>query len=97
MRRALAELLYADEELKQLRRTRDPVLPAKSSASVRRKKATHQTPSGLTVQPFGTLLDDLATLCRNTCCLAGDADGPTFQQETEPTELQARAFELLGL
>ena len=38
-----------DEELSEDRRTRDPVAPAQSSASARRKKETHATPGGLPV------------------------------------------------
>ncbi len=97
LRQALAQLLYVDEELAELRQTRDPVAPAEPSPSARRKKATHQNPDGFPVQPFSSLLADLATLSRHTCCLAHDPTSPTFTQETEPTPLQARALELLGL
>jgi hypothetical protein len=31
------------------------------------------------------------------CRILSDASGATFQQLTEPTPLQARAFQLLGL
>jgi transposase len=97
LRQCWAPLLYADEELNTTRQTRDPVAPAKPSSSVERKKIAHRTPDGFDVQPFSTLLADLATICLNTCSLADDPDGPTFQQETEPTPLQTRAFALLDL
>ena len=97
LRQAWAPLLYADEELNTTRQTRDPVAPAKPSSSAQRKKITHRTPDGLDVEPFSTLLDELATVCLSTCYLADDPDGPTFQQETDPTPSQTRAFDLLAL
>jgi hypothetical protein len=96
MRAALAPLLYADEELVTLPGRRDPVLPAEASASARVKKATHQTPDGLPLQSWRSLLASLATLCRNTCRIKDDPSGPSFTVHTEPSDLQRRALELLG-
>jgi len=96
MRGALAPLLYADEELEQLRRTRDPVLPAEASASAKTKKVEHRTSEGLAVQSWSSLLQSLHTLCRNTCRMKDDADSPSFVVETEPNELQRYAYELMG-
>jgi transposase len=56
MRRALAPLLFDDEELPEIRPRRHPVAPAQASPSAKRKKATHLTPDGLPVQSFQTLL-----------------------------------------
>lgn len=97
MRKALAPLLFEDEEREQNRKTRDPVAPARPSPSARRKKATHFTPDGLPVHSFHTLLKDLATRCRNTCRVKSDPSAPRFQMVTEPTPLQAKALQLLGL
>ena len=97
LREAWAQLLYADEELAQDRRRRDPVLPPVPSASARLKKATHVTDDGLRVQSFGTLLRTLATLARSTCRMKDDADGPSFTRDTDPTPLQQRAMELVEL
>jgi transposase len=97
LRRSWAPLLYADEELDQARQTRDPVAPAEPSPSAKRKKVTHHTDDGLQVQPFSTLLEHLSRLTVNTCCIADDPNGSTFQQEAEPTPLQTHAFELLNL
>jgi len=96
MRRSLAELLYADEELEESRPRRDPVLPPQASGSAVAKKATHVTASGLPAQSFASLLGDLATLARNTCMMRDDAEGTSFVLHTEPTLLQRRAMELLG-
>ena len=97
MRRALAPLLFDDEELRQDRERRDPVAPAESSASAQAKRVSRLTADGLPVQSFHTLLRSLATRCRNTCRIPGDPTGTTFQQLTQATPLQARALQLLGL
>jgi transposase len=44
MRRALAPILFEDEELPVARMRRDPVLPAMGSAAAKAKKMTHATP-----------------------------------------------------
>jgi len=95
MRRAWAPLLFEDEELPELRGRRDPVAPAEGSASVQRKKWTKRTRDGLPVHSFHTLLNVLATQCRNRCRIKTASDAPTFEQLTEPTTLQQRAYELL--
>jgi transposase len=96
MRRALAPLLFDDEELPEIRPRRHPVAPAQASPSAKRKKATHLTPDGLPVQSLQTLLAALATRCRNTCRTKTGKNSYTFDRLTEPTQLQARAFELLA-
>jgi transposase len=97
MRRNLAPLLFDDEQLSQDRLRRDPVAPAESSASAQAKRAGHATADGFPVHSFDTLLQELSTRCRNTCRIAADLNAPTFHQLTEPTPLQSRAFQLLGL
>jgi hypothetical protein len=97
LRETWAELLYADEELAQNRKTRDPVLPPTPSGSALAKKASHVTDDGLRVQSFGTLLRALGTLARNTCRMKDDAGGPTFTRETEADPLQRRAMELIEM
>jgi len=98
MRKAWAPILFEDDELDKERQSRDPVAPARASASARRKKGVRVTPEGLEVQSFETMLAALGTRCRNTCRVRTDsADAPTFQQITEPTPLQRKAMVLLGL
>ncbi len=97
MRKALAPILFDDEELDKDRKRRDPVLPAKPSASAKRKKTTRRTSDGLEVQSFETLLAQLGTRGRHICRLGSDPTGPTFQRFTQPTPLQERALGLLEL
>jgi len=96
MRKALAPLLFDDEELERQRDRRDPVKPAKPSASARKKKARLTTSDGLPVQSFHSLMSHLATRCRNYCKVKDDRSGFSFQQLTEMTPLQERAFQLLA-
>ena len=97
MRKALAPLLFDDEELDGNRKKRDPVKPAQPSASAKKKKNLRLTSEGLIVQSFDTLLVELGTRCRNRCRIKSDPKGPTFYQLTEKSPLQERAFQLLGL
>jgi transposase len=97
MRRDLAPLLFDDEELPRLRKHRDPVAPAEASPSAKAKKADRVTSDGFSVHSFDTLMRELATRCSNTCRIPADPTGTTFEQLTELTPLQARAFQLLGL
>lgn len=97
MRRDLAPLLFDDQELQYDRQHRDPVAPARPSTSARAKKADRVTGDGFPVHSFDTLLEELATRCSNTCRIAADPSGSTFEQLTELTPLQARAFQLLAL
>jgi transposase len=99
LRRAWAPLLFEDEERWEERKRRDPILPAKPSASVQRKKRSHQTIDGLPVHSFQSLLSELANRARVTYALKSekseDKTNLTFRQVTEPTPVQARAYELV--
>jgi len=97
MRKAMAPMLFDDEELDEQRKKRDPVAPARQSASAKRKKTTRLTPDSFPVHSFETLLRELATRCRNRCRIKSDPSCPTFRQLTEPTPLQARVLHSLRL
>ena len=95
MRKALAPLLFEDEELDEQRKTRDPIKPAKLSDSAKDKKKTRFTTDGFEVHSFQSLIAELSTRCRNRCRIKSDPDGPKFDQLTELTPIQKRTFELL--
>jgi hypothetical protein len=97
LRRAWAPLLFEDEELAELRRQRDPILPATGSPSAQAKKLTRQTADGFPVHSFGTLMAELASRARVTYGLKSQESTPSFQQVPEPTPLQAKAYALLAL
>jgi hypothetical protein len=93
MRQVLAPLLFDDEEVEQDRKRRDPVKPARPSASAERKRLSKQTAHGFPAHSFETLLHDMATRCKVTCRF-GKSE---FTQLTPLTEIQSRALELLSL
>jgi transposase len=95
LRRAWRSLLFEDEELDRDRLERDPVAPAQPSASVRRKKSTHQTASGLPVHSFRTLLAHLGTRTRERRQVVSDPSGTVFEQLSELDPVQAEALRLL--
>jgi transposase len=99
LRCAWAPLLFEDEERWEERKRRDPILPAKPSASAQRKKRSQETAEGLPVHSFESLLRELASRTRVTYTLkpqkAEEKTNLTFQQVPEPTPVQARAYELV--
>ena len=93
MRKALAPLLFDDHDKENARKGRSsPVAPAKVSAAAKAKAASRKTADGHPVHSFRTLLQDLATLTRNTVRL-GDAL-PAAMLAT-PTPLQQEVFDKL--
>jgi transposase len=101
LRRAWAPLLFEDEERREERKRRDPILPAQPSASAQRKKRSLETADGLPVHSFEDLLAALASRSRVTYALKSEQPEEklhlTFPQVPEPTPLQARAYELIRL
>jgi transposase len=95
LRRAWAPLLFEDEERREGRPRRDPILPTEPSASAKAKKSSHQTTDGLPVQSFATLLAELASRARVTYQIQSGEVSLTCQQVPTPTPLQARAFDLI--
>ncbi len=92
LRRAWAPLTFTDEAPPE---RIDPVAPTTRSAAASAKAARRAQPDGTVLRPFQGLLDHLATLTRNTNKVAGTE--VTFDQLTEPTPTQQKAFELLGI
>jgi DDE family transposase len=88
----LAPLLFTDEQ--PLAPT-DPVAPAKRSTSARAKAASAKTADGHAAHSFADLIAELGTLNRNQ--IRFGATESTFTRLTDPTDLQARAFELLEI
>jgi transposase len=95
MRKALKPLLYEDEELEEQRRTRDPVKAAEASESARAKKKTHRTAEGLVAHDFRSLLAHLGTRSLVTHRVESPGGTATFQQLSQPDEIQAEALRLL--
>jgi hypothetical protein len=94
MQQALAPLLFVDEAPPA---RPDPVAPAPRSERALRKDRTQRTAEGFPVHSFRTLLATLGTLVKNRVVPRGADPGIAFDLLTQPTPLQQRAFELLGL
>jgi transposase len=95
MREAWRELLFADEDL-EAKNKRDPVAPAQRSRETLQKITERTLEDGSTVHSFRTLLEELATIVRNTCVTrSAKTPSPAFQIVTTPTPAQHRALQLL--
>ncbi|MCP4566549.1 MAG: IS1634 family transposase [FCB group bacterium] len=93
MRQQLAPMLFDDDDKQTSEQLRSsPVRDAQPSPGARRKAATKKCrEDGLVVHSFQTLLDDLATVTRNTIELAGQQ----FEKITTPTPTQQKALNLM--
>ena len=97
MREALAPLLFVDEDLTQIRATRDPVAPAEPSAKALAKKNDKRSARGFQIRSFNGLLSALTTLCANTCRVGEGKNATRFLRSTEANPYQCEAFRLLGV
>jgi len=98
MRRALAPLLFDDEDKAgaESRRT-SVVAPAQRSTSAEHKASTRRTAAALPVQSFRSLLENLATIVLDQVQIKGSDEASTFEKTTRPTPLQQKAFDLLNV
>jgi transposase len=97
MREKLAPLLFQDHDRAGAREQRQsPVAPAQRSPAAQRKAQRKRTDDDVPVHSFSTLLRDLATVCINHITPTMP-NIPAFDMLTRPTELQQRAFDLLGV
>ena len=95
MREAWRELMFADTD-QAAKATRDPVAPAKRSASTQRKATSKLLDDEQPVHSFATLMAEMATLVRNTCRTpSAGSDAPTFEVLTTATAHQQRALALI--
>ncbi|HET7882864.1 MAG TPA: IS1634 family transposase [Acetobacteraceae bacterium] len=96
MRQALAPVLFDDHQRDEAAARTSIVAPAQRSTAARRKAANKITDDGLPVLSFQLLLAELATFTRNTMALASRPQD-NFLLYPQPTPIQSRAFDLLGI
>lgn len=97
MRRKLAPLLFDEEDRERAEGLRDSVVAAaQRSPQTLQKVRSRLNSDGLPVHSFRTLLADLATLTKNRI-RPNLPHAPYFEQMTQPTTLQQKALELLGV
>jgi hypothetical protein len=95
MRQALAPMLFDDHDRAAGEALRSsPVAKAEPSPAAKRKAKKKCTDDGQPVHSFRTLLADLATLTRN---IVKCGNAPEMALLARPTEIQQRAFDLLGI
>lgn len=95
MREAWRGLLFADTD-QLAKATRDPVAPAKRSAEAQRKAITRTLEDGTQAHSFATLMEELATMVRNTCHTPhAGPEGHTFDVITTANPKQRHALELI--
>lgn len=95
MSEAWRELLFADQDQQRLAE-RDPVKPATRSAAALDKVASKRLSDGSPVHSFQTLLNELATIVRNTCRRSKtEQDEPNFDIDTTPSSKQCDALRLI--
>ncbi len=97
MRQRLAPMLFDDDDKLQAQAARKSIVaPAQRSASAKLKALTKHTREGAKVHSFQTLLGDLATIVKNRI-QPTDRNIAVFDMLTQPTAIQQRAFDLLGV
>lgn len=97
MRRALAPLLFDDEDKAAAEELRESVVAkAQRSPQARRKDKTRKNVDGLPVQSFQGLLKTLGGVAKNR--IQPNIKGAkTFDKVTTPSIVQQRALDLLGI
>jgi len=96
MRKKLAPILFDDHERVEAERDRQSIVaPAPRSKVATKKDQSKRTDDDEPVHSFRTLLEDLGTLAENR--VRGRGSSEEFCVMTQPTALQTRALNLLGV
>jgi transposase len=97
MRQFLAPILFDDDDKPQAQAARASIVaPAQRSTTAQLKALTKQTGDGMKVHSFQTLIGDLATIVKNRI-QPTDKNIAVFDMLTQPTVIQQRALDLLGV
>ena len=97
MRQRLSAMLFDDEDREGAEAARTSIVaPARVSKTAQAKARSKRTTDGGPVHSFRTLLNDLATVTRNTVAPRLPGTEP-FEVITRPTPLQDKALKLLGV
>ena len=97
MRQLLASILFDDDAKLPAQATRASIVaPAQRSPAAKLKALTKRTPDGIKVHSFQTLIGDLATIVKNRI-QPTDKNIAVFDMLTQPTVIQQRALDLLGV
>jgi transposase len=95
MREVWRPLLFVDED-QEIKKTGNPVAPAKRSAAALRKARSKCLDDGTEVHSFQTLLKLMSQIVRSECRVKGSGpDAPIFEIVTTPSKKQKQAYDLL--
>ncbi len=97
MKRALAPILFHDEDIDAERVSRDPVAKAMPTPTAARKKSTKTDTEGSLLHSFRSLIQALGTRCRNWCVTRTGSQPIHTVQHTLPNETQEKTFQLLEI
>ena len=101
MREVWREVLFADPELDDDAKTRDPVAPAERSERAKSKIKSKKLEDGSDAYCFATLMEHLGAITRNRCRIKSPASkrgavtDPSFELTTSPNEKQRQVLKLL--
>ncbi|WP_445313413.1 hypothetical protein [Microcoleus vaginatus] len=97
MRSLLAPMLFDEEDWELAHQQQKSVVKAAKSDRTLAKARTKRTANNLPVHSFQTLLADLGTIAHNE--IVGSIEGASwvFDKITQPTIVQQKALDLLGV
>ena len=98
MRKALSPILFEEEEIDNLDSSDlGEFLNYQPSKIAQQKASKKRNQENLPVHSFSTLLLDLATIAQNQIQINLPGERVTFEKITQPTALQQKALDLLGV
>jgi transposase len=97
MRSVLAPMLFDEDDWEAAQKQQKSVVRASSSEPTKAKARTKRTQDDLSVHSFQTLLADLGTIVKNQIQPTLTGASFIFEKITEPTPLQQKALDLLGV
>ncbi|MEG4807327.1 IS1634 family transposase, partial [Microcoleus sp. F8-D3] len=97
MRDRLAPMLFDEEDWESAHKQQKSVVKSSKSARTVAKARTKRTADNLPVHSFQTLLADLGTIAHNEITATMEGASWVFDKITQPTTVQQKALDLLGV
>ena len=95
LRKALESILFEEEDIDSPEL--GELLRYQASPVAKQKAGSKRNHENLPVHSFSSLLDDLATITHNKIQINLQGERVTFDKITQPTVLQQKALDLLGV
>jgi hypothetical protein len=97
MRDRLALMLFDEDDWESAHKQQKSVVKASPSDRTKDKARTKRTADNLPVHSFQTLLADLGTIAHNQVMSTIAGSSFVFDKITQPTTVQQKALDLLGV